>query len=119
MVMAAVPRVWYQVTRKLLLLLLLMVVITYRDSVDDTAEENSSVFSPIRMRAGCRQQGRAGSKTLHQQKKLQLTCITAVVVVVVVVDISEMNMLVRRRHTRCGRWADVADLCLTMLIVSK
>ena len=38
----------------------------YRDSVDKTVQENSSVFS-LSESAGCRQQGHAHSKTLHQQ----------------------------------------------------
>ena len=41
-------------------------IIRYRDSVDNTVEENASIFSLIR-NAGCRQQGHVGSKTLHQQ----------------------------------------------------
>ena len=34
-------------------------------SADNTVEKNSSVFSLIPECAGCRQQGHAGSKTLH------------------------------------------------------
>ena len=48
-------------------------IIRYRDSVDNTVEENSSVFSLIR-NAGCRQQGHVGSKTLHQQNPPVLNC---------------------------------------------
>jgi len=48
-------------------------IIRYGDSVDNTVEENSSVFSLIR-NAGCRQQGHVGSKTLHQQNPPVLNC---------------------------------------------
>jgi len=37
------------------------------DSVGNTVNENSSVCSPQSEFAGCRQQGHAGSKTLHRQ----------------------------------------------------
>jgi len=39
----------------------------YGDGVDNTVEENSSVFPLIRM---CRQQGRAGSKTVKNHPSL-------------------------------------------------
>ena len=65
----------------------------YADSIDNTAEENSSVFCLIRIR----QQGHVGSKTLHQENppvlnwRCRLTQVglhngreTVVVVVVVV-----------------------------------
>jgi len=42
----------------------------YRDGVDETLQENSSVFPLIRCMStyiSCRQQGHVGSKTLLQQ----------------------------------------------------
>jgi len=39
----------------------------YGDSMDNTVEENSSVFSLIECAGGLKQ-GHVGSKTLHQQK---------------------------------------------------
>ena len=45
---------------------LVSVNVRYGDGVDNTVEENSSIFS-LSESAGCRQQGHAGSKTLHQQ----------------------------------------------------
>jgi len=49
-----------------------IVVKWYGDNVPDTAEENSPssnfpASSPLSECAGCRQQGHAGSKTLHRQ----------------------------------------------------
>jgi len=52
--------------RVLYYLYLVLASSRYQDSVYNTAEENSSVFSLIRMHCCC-QQGHMGSKTLHQQ----------------------------------------------------
>jgi len=43
----------------------------YGDGVDNTVEENSSVFPLIRL---CRQQGRAGSKTVKNHPSLNWRC---------------------------------------------
>ena len=53
-----------------------MIETWYRDSVDNTVEENSSVFSLIQNSecATFHMQGHAGSKTSHQQNHPVLNC---------------------------------------------